>query len=58
MDKEDILKQFDMMTLRQTKIIVSNQGIDVKLKKQEQHMDHTLKEVSEFRHSIQQIRSS
>ena len=29
MEKEDILKQFDMMSIRQTKIIVDSQAIDV-----------------------------
>lgn len=31
MEKEDILKLFDMMTMRQTKIIVDNQAINLKL---------------------------
>ena len=48
MDKEDIMKQFDLMQLRQTKIIVENQAIDVKLKKSEAHMERTLKEVNDI----------
>ena len=49
MEKEDILKQFDMMTIRQSKIMIDAQAIDVKLHKQGQHMTKTLDEVKELR---------
>jgi len=56
MEKEDILKQFDMMTIRQTKIIIDSQAIDVKLGKQSQHMDRTLAEVRDLREQLRQFR--
>lgn len=56
MEKEDILKQFDMMALRQTKIIVDNQAIDVKMTRQSQHLEKTLDEVSNLRNQVTELR--
>ena len=56
MEKEDILKQFDMMALRQTKIIVDNQAIDVKMTRQSQHLDNTLSEVTDLRAQVNDLR--
>ena len=47
-----------MMTIRQTKIMIDAQAIDVKIAKQGQHMNKTLHEVKDLRDSIQDVREN